>query len=88
MDARFHDINFEVSEEVTTLQDPSSLCAQQVGVLPAGAVRYYACTQGGVLSIERSRLFMAGRYIQLYIVDNLNQSTNAIHVHEIEVHGY
>ena len=31
---------------------------------------------------------MAGRYIQLYIVDNLNQSTNAIHVHEIEVHGY
>ena len=87
MNVRFHDVNYEVSEEIDTLQDPSCLCAQQVGVLSAGAVQYYACTQGGGLSIDRSRLFMAGRYVQLRKIKP-SQSTNFLHVHEIEVHGY
>ena len=87
VDVRFHDINYEISEQVATLQHPSSLCAQQVGVLPAGAVQYYACTQGGVLSIDRSRLFMVGRYVQLRKIKP-SQSTSMLHIYEIEVHGY
>ena len=83
---RFHDVNFEVSETIDDLQEPSHLCAQQVGVLPAGTVKYFPSTQGGVLSIDRSRLFMAGRYVRLRIYESI--SSNVIHVQEIQVHGY
>lgn len=88
-DARFHDINFEVSETVKDLPQASHLCAQQVEPLPPGAVKYYPCTQGGILSIDRSRLFLAGRYIQLRMVQfSSNSESNIITVHEVEVHGY
>ena len=84
---RFHDVKFEVSETIDTLQDSSSLCAEQVGPLAAGAVKYYPCGQGGVLSIDRSRLFMAGQIVQLRMYGSTGEK-NWIHVHEIEVHGY
>ena len=82
---RFRDPKFGVSEFINDIQDSNRLCAQQDGVLPAGTVKYYACTQGGVLSIDRSRLFMVGRYVQLTLHSPI--STN-LHVREMEVHGY
>ena len=87
VNVRFHNVKFEVSETINTLQDSSSLCAEQVGPLAAGAVQYYPCGQGAVLSIDRSRLFMAGQFVQLRMYTGTGEN-NWIHVYEIEVHGY
>ena len=82
---RFLGSKFGVSEFVHDIQDSSHLCAQQNGILYAENVKYFPCTQGGVLSIDRSRLFMAGRYVQLTMH---RSSSSNIHLKEMEVHGY
>lgn len=83
---RFKGPKFGVSESIDDIQDSSRLCAEQDRVLPGGAVQYFACTQGGVLTIDRSRLFMAGRYMQLTL-HSPKYYTN-LHIQEMEVHGY
>ena len=82
---RFYGPKFGVSESVDDIQDSSRLCAQQDGILYAETVKYFPCTQGGVLSIDRSRLFMAGRYVQLTLHP---PSPTNLHIKELEVHGY
>lgn len=84
---RFHDIKFEVSDTVDNLQQGSSLCAVQEGVLGPGAVKYYQCSQGGFLLENWSKLFMIGQYVQLRMYRDSSESS-VIHVYEIEVHGY
>lgn len=85
MNERFYGPKFAVSETVDNLHDPSRLCAQLDGILPAGAVQYFPCMQGGVLSINRSRLFMPGRYVQITLHP---PSAASLHIREMEVHGY
>lgn len=88
VDKRFRDIKFEVSETISTLDDASSLCAEAVDILPAGASKYYPCIQGGVLPMERSRLFMVGQFVQLRMDVTPVHDFLVIHVKEVEVHGY
>ena len=85
---RFQAIRFEVSESIADLQSDRSLCAEQIGVLLAGAVQYYPCNQGGVLVTDRSRLFMVGQYVQLRMFASSSTSKPIIHTIEVEVHGY
>ena len=85
---RFQAIRFEVSESIADLQSDRSLCAQQIGVLPAGAVQYYPCNQGGVLVTDRSRWFMVGQYVQLRMFKSPSTDRPFIHTIEVEVHGY
>ena len=84
---RFHHVNFEVAERIADLDDPSSVCANQEGVLTAGAVKSYPCNQGGVLPIDVSRYFIAGRYAQLRMYTGSGYDRH-ITVQEVEVHGY
>ena len=84
---RFHHVNFEVAERIADLDDPSSVCANQEGVLTAGAVKSYPCNHGGVLPIDVSRYFIAGCYAQLRMYTG-SSDNRFIHVQEIEVHGY
>ena len=85
---RFQAIRFEVSESISDLQSERSLCAEQIGALPAGTTQYYPCCQGDVLVTDRSRLFMAGQYVQLRMHSSANVDKAVMHVFEVEVHGY
>ena len=82
---RFNGAKFSVSETIDEIQDPESLCAQQVESIPSEGFKYFPCTQGVKLSIDRSRLYMPGCYVQVTMYQSTYQF---LHITELEVHGY